>query len=105
MKPWREEAIKRGYHASIAIPIRRFGKVIGTFTLYSGMVNFFDEEEIALLEKAANDISFALDFIEKEAIRKRTLDSLIKSERRYQALTEVSSAGFSIQIEMAWLLM
>ena len=93
MVPWKDEAVKRGFLSSIALPIRRLGKVIGTYTLYAGIPDFFDEQEIALLEEVAGDISFALDFIEKEAMRKRTQDSLIKSERRYQSLTEVSPAG------------
>ncbi len=93
MIPWKEEALKRGFFSSIALPVRRLGKVIGTYTLYAGIPDFFDEQEIALLEEVAGDISFALDFIEKEAMRKRTQDSLIKSERRYQSLTEVSPAG------------
>jgi PAS domain S-box-containing protein len=93
MKPWREEALKRGYYSSIAIPIRRFGKVIGVFTLYAGTVNFFDEQEIHLLEEAANDISFAIDFLENELLRKKAQESLLKSERRYQTLTEISPVG------------
>lgn len=93
MAPWKEEALKRGYCSCIAIPIRRLGKVIGIFTLYAGVINFFDEEEIALLEEAANDISFALDFLEKESMRKKAQESLLKSERRYQTLTEVSPSG------------
>ena len=87
------EALKRGFHAAIALPIRRLGKVIANFSLYAGQPDFFDEQEIKLLEEATNDISFALDFIEKEAMRKRTQDSLIKSERRYQSLTEISPVG------------
>ena len=93
MIPWKEQALQRGFFSSIALPIRRLGKVIGTYTLYAATPDFFDEQEIALLEEVAGDISFALDFIEKEAMRKRTQDSLIKSERRYQSLTEVSPAG------------
>lgn len=93
MIPWKEQALHRGFFSSIALPIRRLGKVIGTYTLYAGVPDFFDEQEIALLEEVAGDLSFALDFIEKEAMRRRTQDSLIKSERRYQSLTEVSPAG------------
>ena len=93
MAPWREEALKRNFLSTIALPIRRLGKAIGVFTIYAGSPDFFDEQEISLLEEVADDISFALDFIEKEAMRKRSQESLIKSERRYQSLSEVSPTG------------
>ncbi len=88
-----KEALKRGFYSAIALPIRRMDKVIANFSLYAGQPDFFDEVEIKLLEEACNDISFALDFIEKEAMRKRTQESLLKSERRYQSLTEISPVG------------
>ena len=44
MELWREEALKRGYRSSIALPIKHFGKVIGVFSLYASVPHFFDLE-------------------------------------------------------------
>ena len=93
MLPWRSEALKRGYFSSMSLPIKKFGNVIGAFTFYAGEKNFFDSEEITLLEEATGDVAFALENIEKEALRKKAEDSVLESEHRYQTLTEVSPVG------------
>ncbi len=69
MKEWSEEAIKRGYFSSIALPIKKFGKTIGSFNLYSSITNFFDINEINLLTESTVDISFMLENFEKERMR------------------------------------
>lgn len=72
MEPWREDALKRGYYSSISIPIHRFEEVIGAFVLYASTRNFFNEEEITVLEEVTNDISFTLEMFAKEELRKQT---------------------------------
>lgn len=93
MAPWREEALKRNYRSSISLPIKKYNRVIGTFTLYADTKNFFDKEEIDLLEKVTADIAFTLEVFDKEAIRKKAEESVLKSERRYQKLSEVAPVG------------
>lgn len=93
MAPWRDEALKRHYYSSISLPIKKHNRVIGTFTLYADTKNFFDKEEVDLLEKITADISFTLEVFDKEAIRKKAEESVLKSERRYQKLSEVAPVG------------
>lgn len=93
MAPWRDEALKRNYLSSISLPIKKYNRAIGTFTLYADTKNFFDTEEIDLLEKITADISFTLEVFDKEAIRKKAEESVLKSERRYQKLSEVAPVG------------
>jgi PAS domain S-box-containing protein len=93
MAPWREAALSRNYHSSISLPIKKFGKVIGAFSVYADTKNFFDSAEIALLEEATGDISFALENMEKEELRKKAEIELEESRARYQTLTEVSPVG------------
>ena len=93
MLPWRQEALLCGYLSLMAVPIKKFGKVKGAICFYSFEKYFFDSEEIILLEGAANDISFALEIFEKEALRKKAEEAIVESERRYHTLTEFSSVG------------
>ena len=69
MVPWRDEALKRNYRASIAIPISLFNNVIGAFTIYVSEPFFFNQTEIELLVHVTNDISFALEVTETEKKR------------------------------------
>jgi len=93
MSSWKEEALKRNCRSLIFIPIKKFGKVTGVFTACSIKKNFFDIEEISLLNKATSDIGFALEFIEKESLRKQAEEAVFQSERRFYALTEFSPVG------------
>jgi PAS domain S-box-containing protein len=77
MKPWRKDALERGYNSLISIPIIVRNKTIGAFNLYSSETNFFSsEEEILLLEKIILNISFALETIQIEEDRKRTEEKI-----------------------------
>jgi len=88
MARWKVPAMKRNYHSNIGLPIKKFGKVIGAFTLYADTKNFFDEKEIELLEGATRNISFALETLEKTAMQKKADQELVKSNRQFQNLVE-----------------
>jgi PAS domain S-box-containing protein len=75
---WREEALKRGFASSIAIPIVIAGKGIGAFSIYSSEPNFFNETEILQLEALTANIAFALEAIENEELRKRVETEVIE---------------------------
>lgn len=62
----RAEAIRRGYRSVIVLPLIVEGELQGGLSLFAKEPNFFDEEEIKLLNELAGDISFALDHIAKE---------------------------------------
>ncbi|MBG6111026.1 PAS domain S-box-containing protein [Flavobacterium sp. CG_9.10] len=93
MKPWKEEALERGFLSLMTLPIEKFGKVIGIFAFYASEKNFFDEKEIALLEEATNDVVFAMEIFEKESLRKKAEQAVFESEQRYHTLTELSPVG------------
>lgn len=90
---WRVEALKRDYRSLIALPIKMFDKTIGVFMIYAAEKNYFDDEEISLLNNATTDVSFALEFFEEEMMRKQAEEAVAQSEKRFHTLTEVSPVG------------
>ena len=88
MLPWREEALKRGYGSSIALPIRIGERVMGALTIYASEPDFFAESEIELLQEIAENISFKLRVLEEEIKRKAAETSLRESEGKFRALVE-----------------
>jgi PAS domain S-box-containing protein len=87
MAIWRKEATDRGFRSSVAIPFRLKEKVIGAFNLYSSVSSFFSTpEEMELLEKIGDNISFALNMIEVESERKKVEEALRKNEALYSSL-------------------
>lgn len=61
MAHYREEAAKRGYRSSASIPLHCGDEIIGAMRFYSDEKNFFNDQEIQLLEVLADDISFAFE--------------------------------------------
>lgn len=76
--PWRNKAMARGYHSSGAFPLWVGSKVIGAITLYARTPGFFNKEEIALLEALADDLSFALESMDREVKRRQAEEEVKK---------------------------
>jgi PAS domain S-box-containing protein len=74
--PWRAERARYGFHSSAAFPIRTQNAVIGTLNVYADQPGFFHEKEIALLDEAAADLSFALDNFAREEARRAAEQAL-----------------------------
>ena len=76
LAPCQEIALQLGFRSSAAFPLLVFGKIRGTVNLYSDESDFFDEEEIKLLDEMALNLSFAMEVAEKEAERKRAEEEI-----------------------------
>ena len=63
---WRAEALKRGYRSSAAFPLKIGTRTIGALSLYADEQHFFDDEQILLLKQLADDVAFAIEFMERE---------------------------------------
>jgi len=64
--PREKEILRLGFRSQITLPLFEKQTVVGTLTMYAREPNFFDDEEVALLNEVAGNISFALEYIEKE---------------------------------------
>ncbi len=101
MTVWRKEAMANGFHSSAAFPIVTFGKTHAVFSLYASEKNFFDGEEIKLLEEMSQDISYAMESIKLEEDRKLIDEALKKSEAKYRDLIEQAADGIFI-VDKEW---
>lgn len=70
MERWKEPALKRGYQSCISLPLTVFDKVTGVITLYAGEKNYFDADEVSLLQETVRDLSFALENMESAGKQK-----------------------------------
>lgn len=87
LESWRLIASMRNVRSVMVTPIRRFGRIIGTFNFYAPTVNFFDKEEIELLEEAAGDVSFALGVFEREFLRKKAEQEIVIKNEELKKLS------------------
>ena len=69
--PCQKLAYDLGFRSSASLPLKVSTILRGVLTFYSNEPEFFEEEELKLLDELASDISFAMEFAEKEAERAR----------------------------------
>lgn len=63
---WHSAAARFNFNSVGAFPISRSGKVYGCIAVYSSELNFFSPELIGLMGGLADDITFALDNLDRE---------------------------------------
>ncbi|MEK7851820.1 MAG: histidine kinase dimerization/phospho-acceptor domain-containing protein, partial [Deltaproteobacteria bacterium] len=84
--PWREQARKRGYRSSMAVPlISAEGKVMGALNFYSSEIGFFTKDRIKLFNVFANQAATAIEnrlLIEglEDKVKERTKEFEIAKE-------------------------
>jgi len=91
--PWRDEALRRGYRAAGAFPLKVNGQVVGVFNLYAGAPDFFDTQELRLLDELAQDISFAMEVSRREQERRQAEAELRWRTAFFEAQVESSLDG------------
>jgi diguanylate cyclase (GGDEF)-like protein len=62
----RERLTRDGNYSLAILPVRTDGKVIGATILRAREVDFFDQEELALLGEMVANLEFALELLEKQ---------------------------------------
>jgi len=93
---WHERGARFGWAASAALPLHRKGRVIGAFSLYTDVLNAFDEEAQRLLVEMAMDIDFALDRFVDEAQQNAVQQALQEAEEIYRAAFQSSPDTINI---------
>jgi len=83
-KPWREEAIKRGYASSLVLPLSAHGKTFGAINIYSREPDAFSEDEIKLLGELADDLAYGITAIRLRAAHQQAENALQQSKDALQ---------------------
>jgi PAS domain S-box-containing protein len=86
-EPWRARAVRHGLAAAISLPICQGGEAIGALLVYATQTNVFEGEAVSVLEKMAENISFAMDKFAQEAQRKRLEEERLEDARRVAELS------------------
>lgn len=63
---WRDEALRRGFASAVALPLRTKTEVFGNLSIYSSVVDAFDDEEVRLLQELADDIAYGIASLRAE---------------------------------------
>lgn len=92
--PWREQAHKRGYASSIAVPLITpkasplsergdSAQIFGALNIYAPEAEAFNEAEVELLEELADDLAYGITAL-------WTTDALQESEAHFRSLIDTA---------------
>jgi len=95
--PWHEEARRSSLSSAGTFPLRMEEGGKGALCVYSGELNFFGDREVALLEKTANNISYAVSKFEQERLRRQAEEQV----RHLNASLELRVSERTTQLEEA----
>jgi HD-GYP domain-containing protein (c-di-GMP phosphodiesterase class II) len=83
---WHDEALKRGYAATIALPLfNADGTAMGTLSVYSNEVKAFTPSEVSLLEEMSGDMAFGVSALH---IRHERDVALVKNQEQVVQLKD-----------------
>jgi PAS domain S-box-containing protein len=96
--PWREEALKRGYASSVALPISVGNDTRGALTVYSETPDAFGTEERELLTELADDLAYGITSLRTREEREKALSEV----RLLQEITDsiISADDFRSALEV-----
>lgn len=95
-KPWRNQAIKRGYASSIALPLIYEDNILGTINIYASEPDAFDQQEVKLLKELANDLALGIISLRTNQEHKRAKEELQKKHDLLNRITETSPVGITL---------
>lgn len=85
MTPWRDEALRRGLHSAIALPLKTENTVVGCLNLYAAETNAFPDEEGHALQDFAHNIAFAV-LAMRERRRREEAERHLQQAQKMEAL-------------------
>ena len=94
--PWRDEAARRGYASSIALPLISGDEVLWVLTIYSSETAVFPEDEIELLADVADDLAYGMVNLRLKAAHARAEKSLQESEAKLRLFIEHAPAALAM---------
>jgi PAS domain S-box-containing protein len=93
----KNEARERGYASVIGLPLREGNYTFAALTIYSSETGAFDDEEIDLLLKLADNLSYGIMALRANAARQQAEDALCEERNRLFALLEELPAYVYLQ--------
>lgn len=81
MAPWREELLRLGLQASVAIPLRDDAGERTALVIYAGEPDAFTHDELKLLQEMAADLAFGVATLRTRAAH----ESMLSAQQNFEA--------------------
>ena len=92
VKSWHRDARRAGVAASAALPLVQSGVSIGVLMVTLTETDSLDDDAVSLLTRMADNLSFGLDNLDREAERKHSERAARRLAKMYAALSATNEA-------------
>ncbi|MGS2743294.1 EAL domain-containing protein [Halomonas sp. LS-001] len=93
MTPWRDEAGRRDYQSSIALPLKdSAGITFGALIIYANEPDAYDDDELRLLVELADDLAFGIVTLRAQA-QHRLAEERIEYLAYFDELTDLPNSN------------
>jgi hypothetical protein len=83
--------IPPGVEAMAAFPLHRGGEIIGALSVLAGEEGFFDPQVLGLMDEMAGDLSFALEYLQRERDQAIALHEAREALRHYRSDSQITA--------------
>ena len=90
--PWREEARRRGYISSLAIPLLAAGKAFGAITIYSKEMDPYLPSEVELLSELADRLVYGIQALRLRREHAKAEEALRETSNFVEKLLNYANA-------------
>ena len=91
--PWREDAARRGYASTVALPLMVNAQPLGALRVYAVAPDAFDEAEMTLLTELAADLAYGVQALRTRAERAQAAEALRKSQESLAEAQRIAHIG------------
>ncbi len=88
--PWRDSAHRHGFASTLALPLRSKDVVVGALCIYAAEPGAFDNEEINLLQKLADDLAYGITSL-REAMARENFERQLNYQANYDSITGLAN--------------
>jgi len=96
-KPWRKEALKRGYASSLVLPLLDGENVLGALSIYFREPDPFLKDEVQLLSELANNLAYGIKSIRLQKIHLEAQEKIERAAKLWQITFDSIPDMVSIQ--------
>jgi len=97
---WEKEAFRRGFRASLAIPLIQETKILGSLSVFASEADAFDKESVLLLSTLADDLSYGIAATRMRERMDKVEGELRQSQERIQRTVEITVKALASTVEM-----
>ncbi len=96
LAPWSAGALERGLRFATSLPLLHEGRRLGAITMYAEEARIFDDEEVQLLQRLADDIAFGVVILRRRAEQGATERALREREQTFRDIFLTSPDSMTV---------